>query len=302
MWKLATALIVATGMTASAHAGKPERIAGGEGVEIAVYEAGKADGPPILFIHGYTQNHLAWQPQLKGSLADDFRLVAMDLRGHGASQKPVAAENYGASELWAEDVASVIRAKSLENPVLVGWSYGGYVIADYLRFHGDAELGGLVFVGAAPALGTEEAAKQLGQAFQEQVGGTLALDVQTNIESTRAFLKLVTSKPMDAATADVAFGSAMMVPARVRRALFGRQLDNTDVLSEIEVPTLVTNGREDRIVLPSAAREMAKIIPGARMQLYEGSGHAPFLEVPEQFNRDLAAFVRGIHAQSANHE
>jgi pimeloyl-ACP methyl ester carboxylesterase len=78
-----------------------------------------------------------------------FHRIAYDLRGHGASDKPLDADRYTTSSFWADDLAAVIQTHNLERPVLVGWSYGGYVIADYVRKFGDAALGGLVFVGVS---------------------------------------------------------------------------------------------------------------------------------------------------------
>ena len=102
-------------------------ITGGDGIQLHVVEAGNADGKAILFIHGYSQCHLAWGKQIESELAEEFRLVAMDIRGHGLSEKPRDA--YGDSQLWADDVNAVITTLGLEQPVLAGWSYGGRLSA-----------------------------------------------------------------------------------------------------------------------------------------------------------------------------
>ena len=77
------------------------KIAGG-GVQLHVVEAGNPKGRAVLFIHGISQCSLAWSRQLSSDLADDHRLVAMDMRGHGLSDKP--REGYDNSRLWADDV------------------------------------------------------------------------------------------------------------------------------------------------------------------------------------------------------
>ena len=94
-------------------------ISGGGGVRLHVVENGKADGRPILFIHGTSQCWLSWSKQLNSNLADRYRLVAMDMRGHGLSDKPRDA--YGDSRLWADDVNAVIRTLKLDRPVHCGW-------------------------------------------------------------------------------------------------------------------------------------------------------------------------------------
>ena len=68
---------------------KVHLVRGGGGLRLHVREWGKADGPPILFIHGWSQNHLCWARQYESALADEFRLVAYDLRGHGMSEAPL---------------------------------------------------------------------------------------------------------------------------------------------------------------------------------------------------------------------
>ena len=73
---------------------------------------------PILFIHGFSQSWFCWNRQLTSDLADDHRLVAMDLRGHGLSDKP--REGYTDSRLWADDVHAVTQALRLDHPILCG--------------------------------------------------------------------------------------------------------------------------------------------------------------------------------------
>ncbi len=270
---------------------RSEEIVGGGGAKLTVYEAGRADGPSIVFIHGFTGNQLSWERQLAGQLAHRFRLIAFDLRGHGASDKPLAAENYTDSRLWAEDLAAVIRAKNLHRPVLVGWSYGGYVISDYVRAFGDGALGGLVFVGSSTKNGTEEAMGFLTEEVLAIFADVLAPDLRKSINATRALTRMFADPP-GGGVWETAFGSAMMVPPEVRLAMFSRVLDNDDVLAGIRVPTLVIHGTGDRIVRLRAGEHTAATVPGAKLLVYDGVGHAPHLESPQRFDRDLAEFVR----------
>jgi len=268
-----------------------EMIVGGGGLNLAASEAGKADGQPIVFIHGFSGNRLTWERQFSGPLAAEFRLVAYDLRGHGASDKPLEAVRYTNAALWAEDLAAVIRAKNLNRPVLVGWSYGGYVIADYIRKFGDSNIGGVVFLGSVTKNGTPEAVEFLTPEVLALFPNVLSADVEKSIEGTRALTRMF-ANPLSDDAWEIAYGSAMMVPPAVRAAMFSRVLDNDDVLASIRVPTLVIHGTSDRIVRVSAARHTARSVPKATLLLYDGVGHAPHLEVPERLSRDLAEFVR----------
>jgi non-heme chloroperoxidase len=115
---------VAQGAPAAAGRMRTHAVRGGGGLRLHVREWGPADGPPILFIHGWSQNHLCWVRQYESGLADEFRLVAYDLRGHGMSEAPLEPEHYSDGQLWADDLAAIIDQLRLDRPVLVGWSYG----------------------------------------------------------------------------------------------------------------------------------------------------------------------------------
>ena len=69
-------------------------VTGGGGVQLHVREWGDPEGPPILLIHGWSQNHLCWAKQYESALRDEFRIVAYDLRGHGMSDAPLEPEHY----------------------------------------------------------------------------------------------------------------------------------------------------------------------------------------------------------------
>src|SRR5258708_3849375 len=99
-------------------------VIGGGGTRLHVREWGRPDAPPILFVHGWSQHHLAFGRQVESSLADEFRLVAMDLRGHGMSDAPTDVEAYTNGDLWAADIAAIIAQRGLVRPILVGWSFG----------------------------------------------------------------------------------------------------------------------------------------------------------------------------------
>ena len=91
----------------------------------------------------------------------------------------------------------------------------------------------------------------------------------------------------------------MVVPPEVRHALISRDLDNDDVLSTLGIPVLVTQGRSDEIVLGSMAEHVLSVCPTAQPSWYDGTGHMPFLEDADRFNRELADFVASVNARIA---
>ena len=282
--------LVAAPVQEPALALNTEKVVGGGGVSLSVQETGNASGPAIVLIHGFGANHLTWDAQFRGKLAQDFRVVSYDLRGHGASDRPMQAAQYTDGALWADDLDAVIRAKQLDRPILVGWSYGGFVIADYIRKYGDANLGGVVFVGAITRNGTAEAAGQLTEKVLGIFGDVLGSDTRKSLEATRELTRMF-DDPLEGKAWEIAFGSTMMVPPDVRQAMFSRLLENDDVLAGIGVPTLVMHGARDRIVRVRSSEHIATTVPGATLLVYAGVGHAPHLTAAARFERDLADWI-----------
>ena len=122
-------------------------VQGGGGLRLHVREWGRADGPPILFIHGISASHLCWARQYQSTLAKEFRLVAWTCAA--ACPRHPRAGALHQRPAGADDVAAIIQQLGLDRPVLVGWSYGGYIGCDYLRAHGQDRIGAIDFAGGA---------------------------------------------------------------------------------------------------------------------------------------------------------
>jgi pimeloyl-ACP methyl ester carboxylesterase len=276
------------------RAGRREihEVRGGGGLRLHVREWGRADSPPILFIHGWSQNHLCWAKQYESSLADEFRLVAYDLRGHGMSEAPLAPEHYTDGELWADDLAAIIDQLQLDRPVLVGWSYGAFVICDYVRKYGQDQIAAIDFVEGAAKLGEAAFGTLIGPGFLDHFVGATADDLPTNIAAMRAFVKVCASKPLSPDDFETALAWNIVVPARIRANLGARELDFDDVLRDLEVPLVVTQGRVDTVVLPAMAEHIVATCPTAEASWYEGMGHFTHLQEPERFNHELAELTR----------
>ena len=276
---------------------KIHTVRGGGGLRLHVREWGKADGPPILFIHGWSQNHLCWAKQYESALADEFRLVAYDLRGHGMSEAPLEPEHYTDGRLWADDVAAIIDQLRLDRPVLVGWSYGAFVICDYVRAHGQDRIAAINFVEGAVKLGEAAFGTLIGPGFLDHFADATADDLPTNIRGHARLREGVPRRsrcPAD--DLETALCWNMVVPARIRANLAAREIDGDDVLRALEVPLLVTHGRADSVVLPAMAEHVLATCPTAEASWYDGVGHVPHLEEPERFNRELAALTRRVRA------
>jgi pimeloyl-ACP methyl ester carboxylesterase len=273
---------------------KVHTVAGGGGLSLHIREWGDPTGPPILFIHGWSQNHLCWARQFESLLADEFRLVAYDLRGHGMSDAPLEPEHYTDARLWADDVAAIIDQLNLDWPLLVGWSYGAFVICDYVRMYGQDRIAAIEFVEGAVKLGASAFGTLIGPGFLEYFADATADDLPTNIAAMRAFLRACTAKPLRADEFETALCWNLVVAARVRANLAAREIDDDDVLGSLRVPVLVVQGLADNVVLPAMAEHILATCPTAQASWYDGVGHAPQLEEPERFNRELAELTRCV--------
>jgi len=275
---------------------KVHLVRGGGGLRLHVREWGKADGPPILFIHGWSQNHLCWARQYESALADEFRLVAYDLRGHGMSEAPLEPGHYTDGQLWADDVAAIIVELGLARPVLVGWSYGAFVICDYVRACGQGRIAAIGFVEGVVKLGEAAFGTLIGPGFLDHFVGATADDLPTNIATMRSFVRACVVKPVPDDDLQTAMCWNVTVPAAIRAHLAARELDYDDVLGALEVPLLVTQGRADTVVLSAMAEHVLATCPTAEASWYDGTGHVPHLEEPERFNRELAELTRRARA------
>jgi pimeloyl-ACP methyl ester carboxylesterase len=179
-----------------------------------------------------------------------------------------------------------MEAANLKKPVLVGWSYGGRIIAEYLMEHGDKNIAGINFVGAFLKVDNQTR----GPATPAVLKMT-SEDLAENIENTIAFLKFCTAKPLPSDELQTMLAYNMIVPAKIRGHMLNRPELYEDALKKITVPVLVSHGREDRVALMTVARYTTSVISRARSSFYAGVGHMPFWENPSRFNRELTELV-----------
>ncbi|MYJ71426.1 MAG: alpha/beta hydrolase [Rhodospirillaceae bacterium] len=310
----------------------PSTVTSPDGLSIAVVESGETTGRPVLFVHGFSQSAAAWRRQMLSDLGNKYRLIAFDMRGHGYSSKPADPKHYIDSKLWAGDIAAVIAAKGLKDVVLVGWSYAGLPLLDYVKAHGQGKLSAMVFVATGYNLDLRPPDKGgpelvLGPGVIENTGpmagipaGPPGADLDgcgkaktcgayaRQLAGTKRFLDMVPGKPLPAAVAAEALAYNMQTPPYVRRAMVidrfvkGGPLDHSPTLKTVKVPVLFIHGSKDRHVLPRSTEIMKGLVDGARTDgagkstriVYDGIGHAPFIEDAKRFNADLEKFLSGL--------
>lgn len=268
-------------------------VIGGDGLELHVEETGDPAGKAILFIHGLSGCGGVWKRQLSSDLAQRFRLVAMDIRGHGLSAKP--RDVYADPKLWADDVYAVIDSLELDKPVLSGWSYGGVIISDYVSFYGEDDIAGTNWVGGVSRLGEPLIAPGfLCEGFIALVPGLFSENVGESTAALQQFIRLCAHQELSPEDWYSFVGITAAVPPYVREGLLSRNVDNDAVVARMRTPMLLSYGEVDGIVTSAMRSQLKELRPDAQLSVYPGVGHAPFWEAPERFNRELREFRESL--------
>jgi pimeloyl-ACP methyl ester carboxylesterase len=271
-------------------------------VPLVVMQAGDPNAPGILFIHGMAQSGLAFHRQFEDpALTSRFHLVTFDLRGQGGSGKPWRPEDYRDAKVWAEDIAAVIRATGLRRPLVVGWSYGGFVAMDFVRTFGTNNIAGLAMAGSLGGLVKmprfSEGSSDAARAMRERSAAQRGLDLQAFVTAGQETGNGYVAPPMTPLERQNFFATEIMTPAYVRAAMSGRNLDNSDLLERLTLPMLFIRGSKDVTMPQEALQMLLGRFPKSRLSAYEGVGHLTFMEDPERFDRELAAFALEVGAQ-----
>ena len=303
--RVAESLAVALmGLCAAAHGAVPEpvhyfSVTSSDGLPIAAMEWGNRSGPPVLFVHGFGFASEFWNAQNTPALNSQFHMVALDLRGHGASGKPWLESGYKDTRLWADDIAAVLRAAAIERPTIVGWSFGGYVAMDYLRHYGVSSIAGLVLISSPAGFADRLSPSVPGYPLAAKQRASLSL--ADNIEGQRFVVRLMTAKPVPREVSDLWLAQALRLPVYVTTAMRGRSLDNRDLADSLTVPTLFLLGSADTTMPFDALRAFAKSRPNVALRVYPGVGHALSYEGATRFNAELAQFILHNKLNSGSH-
>jgi 3-oxoadipate enol-lactonase len=258
-----------------------------DGTRLHVAEAG--EGPALVLLHGLSATHVNWEHTIP-AFADRWRVVAVDLPGHGRSAKPDAPYTI---DFYAGMVRSLGRELGLREAVVVGNSLGGQIAIE-LGITYPAWTRALVLV--APAGGFPSAVRAVGWAVGAAANGRL--------------LRLTLPRALDLCFYDASSpGRAerqRMLAERLRgddypafaravsRSLAGAIAAGRQPLARLTQPTLVVWGRQDRVVGLAGSKRILRDVRHARLAVLDRCGHLPMLERPQEFNRLVADFLRTV--------
>jgi len=279
-----------------------------DGVRVHYRDQGRRDGPVLVMVHGFSASLHTWEPWVQ-RLGADYRIISLDLPGHGLTRAP---EGYALARSGFVDIVDeTTRKLGVEKFVLIGNSMGGGVTWNYALAHPD-RVQGIVLVDAAgwrekPADGKDDGPLVF-KVLRNPVGRAIMKDLDTTA-LTRAGLRDAFEPTPD--MADEAMVNRYVELARApghKEIILGlmsssfdpAQAASKEKLAAIKVPTLIMHGDTDRLIPVAHARLFGEAIPGSTVIIYPRTGHVPMEQTADKSAADLKAWLRAkVFAPSA---
>lgn len=261
-----------------------------------IYYEDRGDGRPILLVHGWMCSSKFWQKNIP-ELAKKFRVVAIDLRGHGNSSKILSGHTV---RQYGRDVRQVIEHLGLENTVLVGWSLGGAVVLSYCQqYTSDSRLTALGLIDSCPF--PFSAAEWNNHALRDynldRMHLTFAIYTADPRKFASDFRDRMLRQKLPAAETDWVIGEMMKTPPWIAEAIYSDFVmsDLAKTLPMMQVPVVILAGNSG--VFPNGIA-MGNALAGRAAHgtfiPFEDAGHMLFYEQPQKFNAALADFIKAL--------
>ncbi|PVY79880.1 non-heme chloroperoxidase [Cupriavidus alkaliphilus] len=252
-------------------------------------------GRPVVFSHGWPLNADAWDAQMLFLVQQGFRVIAHDRRGHGRSDQPAQGNDM---DTYADDLAALLDALDLQDATLVGHSTGGGEVAHYIGRHGTRRVARAVLIGAVPPQMLKSTAYPNGLPMAVFDG------IRKGVADNRSQFYRDLAVPFFGFNRDGARVSQGTIDAFWAQGMAGgivgqyacirefSEVDYTEDLKKIDVPTLILHGDDDQIVpIGNSARLSAEIVKDATLKIYPGASHGMCVINADQVNADLLAFL-----------
>ncbi len=268
-----------------------------DGTEIFYKDWGPKTAQPIMFHHGWPLSADDWDNQMLFFLAQGYRVIAHDRRGHGRSTQSATGHDMST---YAADAAAVTDALDLKDAVHIGHSTGGGEVTRYVARAKPGRVAKAVLVSAVPPLMVKTQSNPGGTPIEVFDGFRKAL-----ADNRSQFFLDVAGGPFYGFNRPGVKTIDGVVWNWWRQGMMGGALahyegikafsetDQTEDLKAISVPTLVMHGDDDQVVpIADAGLLSAKLVKGAELKVYEGFPHGMLTTHADVINPDLLAFVR----------
>ena len=278
----------------SAHNQRDNFVKAKDGTDIFFKDWGT--GTPVVFSHGWPLSADAWDPQMLFLVNQGYRVIAHDRRGHGRSGQASGGNDM---DTYADDLAAVLDALDVTNAMLVGHSTGGGEVAHYIGRHGSKRVAKAVLIGAVPPLMLKTADHPGGLPMSVFDG------IRAGVAANRSQFYLDLATPFYGFNRPDAQVSQGLIQDFWRQGMAGSikgqyecirqfsEVDYTDDLKKIDVPTLFLHGDDDQIVpIDASAKLASKLVKNATLKAYAGAPHGMCSTHVEQVNADLLSFLK----------
>jgi pimeloyl-ACP methyl ester carboxylesterase len=257
-------------------------------------------GPAIVLLNGWSASGLAWPRTWLRELERDFRVIRVDNRGSGYSR--FAPTPFTMADL-ADDVADVLDAADVERTILLGMSMGG-MIAQEVAFRHGARLSGLVLTATRPGAPVYSAPKESNMMLD--LLGPRRAGESLSVYLTRLWTSAAAESFAERNPDAIAELVEQILERPTPRQMLLHQLravtgwGHAERLREIDIPTVVVHGAQDRMVHVLNGRRLGEMIPKAAYVEVEGVGHLPPLEAPEALLEAIATVADSDRAAPRN--
>jgi pimeloyl-ACP methyl ester carboxylesterase len=256
------------------------------GITVAYNDQGT--GLPIIFLHAFPLNRTMWANQ-EQVLSSQFRIITIDLRGHGESDAPLWRYTLDQS---ADDMVALLDQLAIRQALFVGLSMGGYLLFAFYRKY-SARMKGMVLADTRAQADTDEGKTgrfQMAQTAYKQGPSAIAdlmipkllslATIQTRPEIVRNVRSMIEGNQISGIAGDL--------------MAMAERPDSVPLLKQIACPTQIIVGELDQATPPSDATFMAEQIPNARLAIVPNAAHLANLEQPAAFNKILTTFATDL--------
>jgi 3-oxoadipate enol-lactonase len=253
-----------------------------------VNEFGEGNSPTIIFIHAFPLCCRMWDPQID-AFKNKYHVVVYDLRGFGYSE---THDCHLTIDDHADDLIELVESLNLDKPVICGLSMGGYIALRAIEKYADRFSGVILADTKSEAdvntakLKRAEQIRMVKRGDKEKffdgfLDTVLCERTKRDRPATRTFLKEIMSWQKEEGIT----GALLTLAART---------DTTEALEQINVPTLIIEGEEDKVVPPEFAKSLNEKIKNSTLVMIPDAGHFPNLENAEEFNKAVDEFLANI--------
>ncbi len=237
--------------------------------------SGKENSPAIIFVHGLAADSRFFHNQLK-YFGNFFRVIAIDLPGHGRSRKTGMLS----LSLYSRSIEQVAKKENIERYILAGHSMGGSVCLEHYK-NNHHKIQALILISTAPRIPVtkemvERSVTDFRNFFDEMLSAIF-------FKKAGIFI-LAAKKSIDDEEESI-------ITEDLRICM---NIDHTDILEKIDIPVLLLANRWDNMISAELTADMRNSIPGAKLVVFESRGHIPFFEESESFNSTLEGFLTSI--------